>query len=97
MRKTLAALVALILCSSAPQALAQSSNDIKDGFELVQKIGSRRAYEVFLRTHPTGPYADLVRKRLDQMKPARAPDPQRRTQPNWGDDIFIPRLMDRQK
>jgi hypothetical protein len=65
-------------------------------FEFVQKLGSRRAYEVFLRTHPTGPYADLARQRLDEMKTAREPE-QRHTQPNWGDDIFIPRLMDRQK
>jgi hypothetical protein len=36
-------------------------NEVKADYELVQKIGSQRAWEVFLGTHPTGFYADLAR------------------------------------
>jgi hypothetical protein len=96
MRTTLAALVAvLVLCSSLHQAQAQDNNQAREDFELVDKIGSRKAYEVFLGTHRQGPYADLARQRLQAMP--KAPDSEGRTRPNWGDEIFIPRLMDQQK
>ncbi len=48
----------------APEA---SINDIKADYELVQKIGSKRAWEVFLGTHPTGFYADLARAQIEAM------------------------------
>lgn len=138
MRTTLAALAAVLaVCWSMHQSLAQTS-DAKADFELVDKIGSKRAYELFLGTHRTGPYADLARKRLHEMDLAQASDvkadfemvekigtrkayevflgtyrtgpfadlarkrlhdmdPPGHTKPNWGDEIFIPRLMDRQK
>jgi len=38
--------------------------EVKADFELVQKIDSRRAWEVFLKTHPKGPYADQARERI---------------------------------
>ena len=48
----------------APEAAA---NDIKADYELVQKIGTRRAWEVFLGTHPTGFYADLARAQIEAL------------------------------
>ena len=43
-------------------------NDVKADYELVQKIGSQRAWEVFLGTHPTGFYADLARAQIEKLK-----------------------------
>jgi hypothetical protein len=53
-------------------AVAQDTpiSDVKADYELVQKIGSRRAWEVFLATHPTGFYADLARAQLESQGPA---------------------------
>ena len=48
----------------APEAAA---NDIKADYELVQKIGTKRAWEVFLGTHPTGFYADLARAQIEAL------------------------------
>lgn len=50
----------------APEAAA---TDIKADYELVQKIGSKRAWEVFLGTHPTGFYADLARAQIEALNP----------------------------
>ncbi len=52
-------------------AVAQDApaSDVKADYELVQKIGSRRAWEVFLGTHPTGFYADLARAQLESQAP----------------------------
>lgn len=41
--------------------------DVKADYELVQKIGSKRAWEVFLGTHPTGFYADLARAQIEAL------------------------------
>jgi hypothetical protein len=48
----------------APEAAA---NDIKADYELVQKIGTKRAWEVFLGTHQTGFYADLARAQIEAL------------------------------
>lgn len=42
-------------------------SDVKADYELVQKIGSKRAWEVFLGTHPTGFYADLARAQIESL------------------------------
>ncbi|MFO1110984.1 MAG: caspase family protein [Bradyrhizobium sp.] len=42
-------------------------SDVKADYELVQQIGSRRAWEVFLGTHPTGFYADLARAQIEAI------------------------------
>jgi hypothetical protein len=41
--------------------------DVKADYELVQQIGSKRAWEVFLGTHPTGFYADLARAQIEAL------------------------------
>ncbi len=43
------------------------SADIKADYELVAKINSRRAWEVFLGTYKTGFYADLARAQLASL------------------------------
>ena len=50
--------------------------DVKADYDLVAKIGSRRAWEVFLNTYKTGFYADLARAQvasLTDQVPAAAP------------------------
>ena len=42
-------------------------NDVKADYELVEKIGSKRAWEVFLGTHPAGFYADLARAQIEAL------------------------------
>lgn len=41
--------------------------DVKADYELVEKIGSRRAWEVFLNTHKTGFYSDLAREQIARL------------------------------
>jgi hypothetical protein len=53
----------------APPAVKQETpvSDVKADFELVQQIGTARAWEVFLRQHPTGFYADLARAQIEAL------------------------------
>jgi hypothetical protein len=65
--------VALVPAPVKPQEAPVS--DVKADFELVQKIGTTRAWEVFLGTHPTGFYADLARAQIEQLNKAVAVPP----------------------
>ena len=49
--------------------------DIKADYELVQQINTKRAWEVFLGTHPTGFYADLAKARIEQLNAQPASQP----------------------
>lgn len=52
----------------APAVVREASaTDVKADYELVQQIGSKRAWEVFLGTHPTGFYADLARAQIEAL------------------------------
>jgi hypothetical protein len=42
-------------------------SDVKADYELVQRIGSKRAWEVFLGTHPNGFHADLARAQIEAI------------------------------
>jgi uncharacterized caspase-like protein len=53
-------------------------SDVKTDYELVQQIGTPRAWEVFLRQHPTGFYADLARAQIEAL----TSKPQNPQQPN---------------
>ena len=44
-----------------------SASDVKADYDLVQKIGSKRAWEVFLGTHPNGFYSDLARAQIEAI------------------------------
>ncbi|HLZ02683.1 MAG TPA: caspase family protein [Bradyrhizobium sp.] len=65
--------VALVPAPAKPQEAPMS--EVKADFELVQKIGTQRAWEVFLGTHPTGFYADLARAQIDALNKAVAVPP----------------------
>lgn len=65
--------VSLVPAPVKPQEAPVS--DVKADFELVQKIGTTRAWEVFLGTHPTGFYADLARAQIEQLNKAVAVPP----------------------
>jgi hypothetical protein len=43
--------------------------DIKTDYELVEKVGTARAWQVFLATHPNGFYADLARAQIERLTP----------------------------
>ena len=43
------------------------TSDVKADYELVQQIGTKRAWEVFLGTHSTGFYADLARAQIEAL------------------------------
>jgi len=53
-------------------------SDVKADYELVQKIGTKRAWEVFLGTHPSGFYAELAKAQIEQLatQPANQPTAQ---------------------
>jgi hypothetical protein len=44
--------------------------DVKADYQLVEKIGSRKAWEVFLSTHTSGFYHDLAREQLKKFPEA---------------------------
>lgn len=50
-----------------------ATNDIKADYDLVSKIGTRRAWEVFLGTYKTGFYADLARAQMASLPEIAAP------------------------
>jgi hypothetical protein len=43
-------------------------SEVESDFRLIERIGTRYAYETFLRTHKTGPYADRVREHLEKLR-----------------------------
>jgi hypothetical protein len=64
----------------APQVAAEPpAADVKADYDLVAKINSRRAWEVFLGTYKTGFYSELARAQLaslnDQVPAPAAPAP----------------------
>jgi hypothetical protein len=65
--------VSLVPAAAEPQDAPVS--DVKADYELVQKIGTQRAWEVFLGTHPTGFYADLARAQIEALNKAVAVPP----------------------
>src|SRR5262249_52537694 len=57
--------VSLVPAPQKPQEVPV--NEVKADYELVQKIGTRRAWEVFLGTHPTGFYAELAKAQIERI------------------------------
>jgi hypothetical protein len=48
----------------APKVQETSEDDVRRDYDLVAKVGTLRAWEVFLNTHKTGFYADLARAQV---------------------------------
>ncbi|HEY2894316.1 MAG TPA: caspase family protein, partial [Pirellulales bacterium] len=51
----------------APKTQETSDADVKGDYELVAKVGTLRAWDVFLNTHKTGFYADLARAQVASL------------------------------
>src|SRR6516225_2660243 len=63
--------ISLVPAPVVPQQVSES--DVKADYELVQRIGSKRAFEVFLNQHPAGFYAELAKAQIEQLdKPPQA-------------------------
>jgi uncharacterized caspase-like protein len=63
--------IALVPAPAVQQETA--ANDIKADYDLVARIGSRRAWEVFLNTYKSGFYADLARAQMASLPEQPAP------------------------
>jgi outer membrane protein assembly factor BamD (BamD/ComL family) len=48
-------------------------NDVKGDYDRADKVGTRRAFEIFLAQYPTGYYADLAREALGKLPPPAPP------------------------
>jgi uncharacterized caspase-like protein len=46
----------------------QAASEAKADYELVAKLGTARAWQIFLGAHPTGHYADLARAQLARLQ-----------------------------
>jgi hypothetical protein len=58
--------ISLVPAPAVPRETS-SINDIKTDYELVEKVGTARAWQVFLGTHPNGFYADLARAQIERL------------------------------
>jgi hypothetical protein len=57
----------------APKLQEAPAGDIKADYDLVSKIGTQRAWEVFLNTYKTGFYADLARVQVAALAEQQQP------------------------
>jgi hypothetical protein len=49
-------------------------NDVKGDYDRADKVGTRRAFEIFLTRYPAGYYADLAREALGKLPPPPSDD-----------------------
>jgi len=85
----------------APEKVAAASEDlagVKADYQLVEKIGTERAWQVFLKQYPAGFYSDLARQQIDILakqaskklaalepqKPPAPPGPSSEERRAWG-------------
>ena len=64
--------IALVSAPEKPTAAAPDLEGQRRDYELVEKLGNKEAWEVFLRQHPTGFYSDLGRLQYDKLREAKA-------------------------
>jgi uncharacterized caspase-like protein len=69
--------IALVSAPEKPTAAAPDLEGQRRDYELVEKLGSKEAWEVFLRQHPTGFYSDLGRLQYDKLREAGRTDKER--------------------
>jgi uncharacterized caspase-like protein len=62
--------VSLVSAPAKPTLAVDLSGERRD-YELVEKIGTKGAWNVFIAQHPTGFYADLARQQLDKLAQGR--------------------------
>jgi hypothetical protein len=61
--------IALVPALAVPQET--SENDIKRDYELVEKVGNLKAWQVFVDNHPKGFFADLARAQIEKLTQAK--------------------------
>ncbi|THD59372.1 MAG: caspase family protein [Bradyrhizobium sp.] len=61
--------IALVPAPAVPQETSES--DIKRDYELVEKLGTLKAWQVFVDNHPKGFFADLARAQIDKLTPPK--------------------------
>ena len=66
--------IALVSAPEKPTAAAPDLEGQRRDYELVEKLGNKEAWEVFLRQHPTGFYSDLGRLQQDKLLEAGRAD-----------------------
>ena len=64
--------VALVAAPAQPVVATDDLQGAKSDYSLVEKIGTRGAWEVFLTQHPTGFYSDLARQQIAKLNPGEA-------------------------
>jgi hypothetical protein len=57
----------ITLFPSPAQVAAEPLSDIKGDYELVERVGTRKAWEAFLASHKDGLYAELARAQLAKL------------------------------
>ena len=79
------------LVSAPAQPRAQALNTAKGEYELVERIGTKKAWEAFLSSQKEGLYADLARAQLAKLSdPAAAADTGRATTPASVEPVMPP-------
>jgi hypothetical protein len=58
--------IALVAAPAKPALAVDLSGERRD-YELVEKIGTKGAWNVFITQHPTGFYSDLARQQVDKL------------------------------
>ncbi|MEZ5787725.1 MAG: caspase family protein [Xanthobacteraceae bacterium] len=51
----------------------EEQSGVKADYQLVERIGSKRAWEVFLKQYPSGFYSDLARQQIDRLAKEASP------------------------
>src|SRR5262245_38269838 len=63
---------AISLVPAPAQPKVQALSDVRGDYELVERIGTKKAWEAFLSSHKDGLYADLARAQLAKLLQAEA-------------------------
>jgi Caspase domain len=64
---------AIALVPAPAQPKVEALSDVKGDYALVERIGTKKAWEVFLSSHKDGLYADLARAQLAKLTEAEKP------------------------
>ncbi|WP_375465478.1 caspase domain-containing protein [uncultured Methylobacterium sp.] len=62
--------VALVPAKAETASARGEANDAKSDYEIVERVGKKEAWEVFLNAHKTGMYAELARVQIAKLVPA---------------------------
>jgi uncharacterized caspase-like protein len=76
--------ISLVPAPGQPAAAAEDPDKVKADYGLVEKIGTKGAWGVFLTQHPTGFYSDLARQQIAALElPKSTPAPPAEDQQAW--------------